>query len=564
MSTTVVAQSTDVGSDWISSDVIAKLGHSLVSTLNNNQADDRKLDVLIRCDKNSEPNYVAEARTQVRDMTITKVWQCLGGFRAEATPSEVLKIAKMSFVTRIDLNSNGTLCMDTARYYTDVDWWTLDDTTIDGNADGSTTTYSKDDIVIAILDSGIDTGHYDLDGGKVLKFKDICGDSSGQTHDDEPYDDNYAGHGTHCASIAAGSGDASSSYRGVARYAALVVVKMAKYNGYYEIDDAIDALEWVAQNCYTYGIEIVSCSWGAGGTQYWGEYDVQAQWVDYLVENYGLVVCVAAGNDGGHGSGTICTPGTAKYAITVGRATDSGEGGWSRYYTSSEGPCDDGRVKPDILAPGTNINAAKWGTTDQYQEHSGTSMATPFVAGLAALWLDEDYSLRYPVSDIHPHPRVKKLLMASATDVPGDSHPGLDNKYGAGRVDAWYEQRFYDIDISSSSSNAPKVLDYSWYEQTYSHNNEPLWVCDPTSGRDWYKLDCYTSLFIAIAVLGDPDLVMRIQVFDRYLDLIAQSYPGNHRSIGIWAQYSGTYYVRIVVEQYSGDYYDITIMTTPS
>jgi len=67
-----------------------------------------------------------------------------------------------------------------------------------------------------------------------------------------------------------------------------------------------------------------------------------------------------------------------------------------------------------------------------------------------------------------------------------------------------------------------------------------------------------------IAVAGDPDLGMRIQIFDRYLNLIAQSYPRNYRSIGVWAQYSGTHYVRIVVEQYSGDYYDITISTTPS
>lgn len=469
----------------------------------------------------------------------------------------------MPFVTRIDLNSKGSGFMSTARYYSHVDWWTNEDSTIDGNKDGSKTTYSKDDIVIAILDSGIDTGHYDLDGGKVIAFKDICGDEDGVKHDD-PYDDHYAGHGTHCASNAAGSGDASSSYRGVARYAALVGVKMLKYDNSYDIDDAIDALEWVAQNYYTYGIEIVSCSWGSSGSSYWGEYDIQAQYVDYLVDNYNLVVCVAAGNSGASGGGTIGTPGTAKYAITVGWATDPGEGGWSRDSASSRGPCDDGRIKPDILAPGTDINAAKWGTTNQYQELSGTSMATPFVAGLAALWLDEDYSLRYAVSDYHPHPRVKKLLMASATDVPGDSNPGLDNKYGAGRIDAWDEMWFYGSDISSSSSNAPTVLYYSWNEHSYSHNNEPLWVYDPTSGRDYYKFYCYSSLFIAITANGDPDLMLRIRLYDRYLNQITYSTVGNDRNIGHQAQYSGIYYVRIDVEQYSGDYYDITIMTTPS
>ncbi len=108
------------------------------------------------------------------------------------------------------------------------------------------------------------------------------------------------------------------------------------------------------------------------------------------------------------------------------------------------------------------------------------------------------------------------------------------------------------------------VLTYSWYEHSYTRYNEPLWVYDPTSGRDWYKFYCYANLFIAITADGDPDLILRIRIYDRYLNLITQSTAGNYRSIGHLAQYSGKYYVRINVEQYSGDYYDISIMTTPS
>ena len=63
---------------------------------------------------------------------------------------------------------------------------------------------------------------------------------------------------------------------------------------------------------------------------------------------------------------------------------------------------------------------------------------------------------------------------------------------------------------------------------------------------------------------GDPDLVLRIQLYDRYLSLICQSIPGNYRNLGHTATYTGVYYFRVVVEQYSGDYYDVDIMTTPS
>jgi hypothetical protein len=102
------------------------------------------------------------------------------------------------------------------------------------------------------------------------------------------------------------------------------------------------------------------------------------------------------------------------------------------------------------------------------------------------------------------------------------------------------------------------------YEHTYNRYNEPLWVYDPTSGKDWYKIYCYNNLYIAITADGDPDLVLRISLYDKYLNFIKQSTAGNYRSIGHWAQYSGKYYIQINVEQYSGDYYDISITTTPS
>ncbi len=537
-----------------------KIESKLVTAISEAPRSDSVFDILVAAEKNQYSLSMIEE--VAKGIKITKHWDMLGGFRANATAEHIEKLVEMSSVLRVEMNSEGQLFLDDARDAASVDWWTQMDSTIDGNTDGSKTTYSKDDIVIAILDSGIYDLHHDLDDDKVIAWTDIAGDSSGETQG-TPYDDN--GHGTHCASIAAGSGDGQINYRGVARYSALAIVKMAKWDGSYERAHAIEALNWVAQYSATYGIEIVSCSWGDSSR--FGEYDLVAYYADFLVERYGIVVCVSAGNYGPYHN-TITTPGTAKYVITVGAALDPSIGAgsnWQLWSYSSRGPCDDGRIKPDILAPGgQGIRSAKAGTTNQYEDFGGTSASCPFVAGLVALWLDKDYSLRYPPSDFHPHPRIKKLLMASAADMPDDGTPGLDNDFGAGRVDAYDEVNFYETDISSSMSNAPLVLRLSWSEHSYNRNNEPLWIHDPTEGADWYKIKCYQGLFIYISADGDPDLILRIILCDTNGHFIKQSTVGNYRTLGHWATYKGKYYIKIIVEQYSGDYYDITILTTPS
>ncbi len=282
-----------------------------------------------------------------------------------------------------------------------------------------------------------------------------------------------------------------------------------------------------------------------------------------LVETYGLVVVAAAGNDAG--SHTVHSPGTAKYVITAGAAHDPSSittDLWTHWSYSSQGPCDDGRIKPDILAPGVSITGARYGTSNLYTTDSGTSAACAFVAGLVALWLDKDYSLRFPPNDYHPHPRVKKLLMASATDMPRDYDPGLDNIHGAGRVDAQDEVNFYETDISASRDTAPLVLRF--YQHEYNRYNEPLWVEDPSSGADWYKIKCYQNLIISVEADGDPDLILRIQLYDYNGVFIKQSSAGNWKFLSHTATYQGRYYVRILVQQYTGDYYDITIATIPS
>jgi len=446
-----------------------------------------------------------------------------------------------------------------------VDEWRDEYPYINGDLDGELASYSKDDVVIAIIDTGCDNDHVDLAGGKLLAFKDCSyEDRSDFDPPIEAYDP--VGHGTHVCSIAAGTGIGSYGlYQGVAQFAALVVVRIRL------ISELIDALNWVAANKGTYGIEIVSMSLSVPGSG--GDYDAYALLTDRLVYYYGLVVICAQGNtDKGP---IVRSPGTGKYVITVGNAIDPSEsssGNWELSPDSCEGPTDDGTKKPDVLAPGTNIMAAKAGTLNQYIEYSGTSMSTPFVAGLCALWLDENMGLKSSSYGLKSDPKVKNLLMASATDMPYDTEPGKDNSYGAGRIDAWDEHLFYITDISSTHSDAPTAITKSWSDRHYDHDNEPLWTGDPTGRADWYKVICYNGIFIWAKASGDPDLVLVVSIWDKNLVKVAESTYRRISNVGYWSTYEGTYYVKVEVYtngnlysgQVSGDFYDVHIMTTLS
>jgi serine protease AprX len=106
-------------------------------------------------------------------------------------------------------------------------------------------------------------------------------------------------------------------------------------------------------------------------------------------------------------AGTVGAPGAARFATTVGAAVDITAGGFGVTPFSSRGPTADGRVKPDLAAPGDLIRAAQHGTTNGYVVHSGTSMATPLAAGVGVLALQASPSLApggtaCPVGDPRP------------------------------------------------------------------------------------------------------------------------------------------------------------------
>lgn len=231
-------------------------------------------------------------------------------------------------------------------------------------------------VTVAVLDTGIDTTHPDLDDGVVTLAKDFTGE--GSTAD-------AFGHGTHVASIIAGSGEASDGVnRGVAPGARLLNARVLGADGYGEESWVIDGMEWVASN----GADVINMSLGVKG-EYTDGTDPQSLAVDSISERYDALVVVAAGNDGGYGNFTVTPPGTADSALTVGAVTDSDQTAWF----SSRGPrFGDYAIKPDITGPGDGIVAARAAGTsmgdpvdDNYTAMGGTSMAAPHVAGAAAI-----------------------------------------------------------------------------------------------------------------------------------------------------------------------------------
>ena len=264
-------------------------------------------------------------------------------------------------------------------------------------------------VVVCIIDTGIDSDHPDF-AGRIGLTKDFSGKGSVE-------DGN--GHGTHVASTVAGTGAASGGkYKGVAPAASIMVAKVLSDSGGGRMSDVMAGVEWAVQN----GADLLNLSLGSDGNS--DGKDALSTMVNAAVDA-GKVVVVAAGN-AGPGANTVGSPGAAEKPITVGASTDTD--GMANF--SSRGPTADGRVKPDISAPGTKIIAARatgtaMGTPldDNYTSAQGTSMATPHVAGLCALILKANPRLT-PA-------QVKGILRDSCIDLKMDP-----NIQGQGRVDA--------------------------------------------------------------------------------------------------------------------------------
>ncbi|MFF4243559.1 S8 family serine peptidase [Streptomyces sp. NPDC001822] len=272
-------------------------------------------------------------------------------------------------------------------------------------------------VTVADLDTGYDPTHLDLaDKAAPGRARDFTG--SGSAVDGH-------GHGTHTASIIAGTGAASGgTYKGVAPGAQLLVGKVCDDEGFCADDAVINGMTWAAES----GATAVNLSLGSAP---YAQSDPLTEAVDRLTADHGTLFVIAAGNEGAPAAdyfgGTVASPGIADSALTVGSSTK--QDALSDF--SSRGPrIGDFAVKPDILAPGQDITAARAaGTTmgdpvgASYVSASGTSMATPHVTGAVALLAQQ-------------HPDWKAADFKAALTSAAKGLPGLTAyDQGSGRLD---------------------------------------------------------------------------------------------------------------------------------
>ncbi|MFF4017484.1 S8 family serine peptidase [Streptomyces sp. NPDC001843] len=239
--------------------------------------------------------------------------------------------------------------------------------------------YTGKGVKIAVLDTGVDTTHPDLKS-QVIESKNFSTAADAKDH---------FGHGTHVASIAAGTGAKSNGkYKGIAPDAKILNGKVLDDSGSGDDSGILAGMEWAASQ----GASVVNLSLGGYDTP---EVDPLEAEVNKLSTEKGILFAIAAGNSGPQ---SIGSPGSADDALTVG-AVDKND---KLAEFSSTGPrTGDGAIKPDVTAPGVDITAAAAPgsviDTDPEVPHpapgyltiSGTSMATPHVAGAAAILKQE-------------------------------------------------------------------------------------------------------------------------------------------------------------------------------
>lgn len=332
-------------------------------------------------------------------------------------------------------------------------------------------------VTVAVADSGLDSGdtnsmHPDITGRVTALFHYGALEDAADEHS----------HGTHCAGIIAGNGATGEVDDngflfglGVAPGATLIGQRLFDAAGGYTYTNA--SFEQLTRDAKLAGADVGSNSWG-DDTQ--GRYDLSAMEFDALVRDavsddfaagdQPYILEFSAGN-AGPGIQTIGSPAVAKNVIATGAAQNDrpdllvyGDGPDAMADFSSRGPCEDGRIKPDVTAPGTWIASLRsvyaddnnaWGEiSPNYMYQGGTSQAGPHVSGAAAVFVQY---WRQTHTNATPSPAmVKAALINSATDMdetaigstgvdedgepidvgfPQEANPVPNNDEGWGRVD---------------------------------------------------------------------------------------------------------------------------------
>ena len=403
--------------------------------------------------------------------------------------------------------------------------------------------YTGNGQIVTVADTGLDTGvdnsgvngdiHDDFDNrvtqiaSKPVVTAVNCIANPGA---DDGADDTQSGHGTHVAGSTYGNGAASSGqYKGTAYEATATfqaIEQLTQWTGdcagpdSYALTGIPNDLNDLFQESYNWGARIHTNSWGSDVA---GAYTTSSSQADeFMWNNKNFTILFAAGNEGLDGDAdgyvdedSMGSPATAKNVISIG-ASDNNRPGVSActWFTcfgpdysvnptrndpladdpgelaafSSRGPTDDGRIKPDLVAPGTFILSTRsslisgngWQAFNaDYMYNGGTSMATPLAAGGAAVvreYLAEAESMTNPSAAL-----IKAILINSAVDIGGYGNsseeagqPIPNNHEGWGRIDlaaATTGTNRALIDNRSVSTSSSEVISY-----TVSNSSTPLKV----------------------------------------------------------------------------------------
>ena len=304
----------------------------------------------------------------------------INSFYVRANKQQIFLLSRLGAVKYISANSTALALMHVARRVLK-----LPQTSLTGKGVG-----------VAFIDTGI-TEHYDfcLGENRIKKFVDLVGNGS------RPYDDN--GHGTFVSGVCAGSGAASGGkYMGIAPRANIFALKALDRNGEAYSNNILTAMEWIYDNHKKYNIKVVCMSFGSEPL---GFNDPIMNGAEELWKS-GVIVVAAAGNSGPEFQ-SIKSPGVSRRLITVGGMDDNrmddntfSSSLFEVASFSSRGPSFRS-FKPDVVAPAVDIISC--GTNSDYIKLSGTSVATPMIAGAMCLLVE-----KFP--NITPDEAKRKLL----------------------------------------------------------------------------------------------------------------------------------------------------------